>query len=102
MKHIFNTNTTSAIELTFWVGALCLLSITDPSSTPLIELCPFKALGIWTCPGCGMGHAIAFLLDGEFAAAVAEHPLAPFALAGIAGRGLCLARDAVESRKLTP
>jgi hypothetical protein len=51
----------------------------------MLDLCIFKWVGL-TCPGCGLGHGIAHLLDMEFLAAIDAHPLAPFALATISGR----------------
>jgi hypothetical protein len=72
-------------ELFFWLTAMVVLACTDPSTPPVIDLCVFKWAGV-TCPGCGLGHGIAYLLDTNFLAAIDSHPLAPFALVTISGR----------------
>ena len=72
-------------ELAFWMVALVVLALTDPAAPPVLDLCGFKWLGM-TCPGCGLGHGIAHLLNMEFQAAIDAHPLAPFALVAISGR----------------
>lgn len=72
-------------EPAFWLIALVLLFFTDPGAPPLLDLCAFKWLGL-ACPGCGLGHGIAHLLDLDFQAAIAAHPLSPFALAFLTGR----------------
>jgi len=52
-------------ELTFWVSALIALGISYPTQTTHFTLCPLKLMGITWCPGCGLGHSIAFLLRGD-------------------------------------
>ncbi|MHB8205860.1 DUF2752 domain-containing protein [Mucilaginibacter sp.] len=52
-------------ELTFWIAALIALGASHPSQATHFTLCPLKLMGITWCPGCGMGHAIAFLLHGD-------------------------------------
>ena len=48
-----------------------------------IWFCPFKyALGI-SCPGCGLGTAIALLIHGDWQAALATHAFAPVFLLGL-------------------
>jgi hypothetical protein len=42
--------------------------------------CLFRSATGLVCPLCGMTHAIAALGSGDFAAAFAAHPLAPFVL----------------------
>lgn len=72
-------------EFFFWLTALVVLACSDPSAPPVVDLCVFKWTGL-TCPGCGLGHGIAYLLDMNFPAAIDSHPLAPFALVTISGR----------------
>ena len=52
-------------ELLFWVAALVALAFTDPSGPAHFSLCPLKAMGITWCPGCGLGHSIAFFMHGD-------------------------------------
>ncbi|MFI5158875.1 MAG: DUF2752 domain-containing protein [Sphingobacteriales bacterium] len=52
-------------ELTFWITALIALGVSHPAQATHFTLCPLKLMGITWCPGCGLGHAIAFLLHGE-------------------------------------
>ena len=79
------SNLTRHSELGFWVAALIILASTDPSHPPLLDLCIFKWAG-FVCPGCGLGHGIAHLLDFDFLAAVDAHPLAPFAVVAMVRR----------------
>ena len=60
-------------EAVIWSSALVALFFMDPGSG--ISLCPFKALGINWCPGCGIGHSIHYTLHFRFGAAWREHPL---------------------------
>jgi len=52
-------------ELTFWVTALIALGVSHPTQATHFTLCPLKLMGITWCPGCGLGHSIAFLLHGD-------------------------------------
>jgi len=52
-------------ELAFWVAALMALAFADPAGPAHFSLCPFKALGISWCPGCGLGHSISYLFHGD-------------------------------------
>ena len=61
----------------FALGALAWI---DPSAPTLVDLCLLKAAGITWCPGCGLGHAIAFLLEGQWSRSWEAHPLAGPAL----------------------
>jgi hypothetical protein len=69
----------------FWlvgaVGAagLALVALWSPPDDPVSSLClTRRALGL-PCPGCGLTRAVAQLVQGNFARAVALHPLAPLA-----------------------
>lgn len=66
-------------ELAFWLLALAYLAWTDPAQ-PHVSLCLFDRLGFTFCPGCGLGRSIAYLLDGNLAAAWDTHILGVFAL----------------------
>jgi hypothetical protein len=47
----------------------------DPTGDHLLRLCPLDALGASFCPGCGLGHAVAYLARGDLAASIQAHPL---------------------------
>lgn len=86
------------LEATAWTVALVVLAVTDPLAPPLLDLCPFKAVGLFEalglggCPGCGLGHSIAFLLHGDLARSLEAHVLGGPALALLAGRIVHLGR----------
>ncbi|MFB9841214.1 DUF2752 domain-containing protein [Mucilaginibacter ginsenosidivorans] len=52
-------------ELVFWIAAIAALAFADPAGPAHFSLCPFKALGFTWCPGCGLGHSIAWLFHGN-------------------------------------
>ena len=81
-------------EAYVWLAALLALGATNPSADGLLDLCLFKALGLPGCPGCGLGHAIAHLLHGDWLASWQAHPLGGPALILLAGRVLTLMRPA--------
>lgn len=85
------------LEAVIWTAALVALAVTDPATEGLVSLCPFDALGFTFCPGCGLGHAIAYALQGDLAASVEAHPLGLVAVGILAGRIVTLAREAYWS-----
>lgn len=91
------------LEAVVWAGALAALAWTDPAGEGLLNLCGFRLLGLPQllglegCPGCGLGHAVAYLLDGQLMPALRTHPLAPFALAMLVGRIAVLVREALRT-----
>ncbi|MFD0795246.1 DUF2752 domain-containing protein [Mucilaginibacter litoreus] len=60
-------------ELIFWIVALTCLAFTNPAGESHFSLCPLKALGISWCPGCGLGHAIAYLFHGNVKDSLQAH-----------------------------
>ncbi|NCD69348.1 DUF2752 domain-containing protein [Mucilaginibacter agri] len=46
--------------------AIVALGVCNPAADSHFTLCPLKLMGFKWCPGCGIGHAIAFALHGEF------------------------------------
>ncbi len=62
-------------EAFVWIAGLLAMASADPTAPPLLDLCLFDALGAAFCPGCGLGHAIAWLARGEVAASFQAHPL---------------------------
>lgn len=53
-------------EIAAFSTGLLLLALMDPEAANGPSLCIFDQLGIPFCPGDGLGHAIAFIFDGEF------------------------------------
>ncbi|MDD3742424.1 MAG: DUF2752 domain-containing protein [Lentimicrobiaceae bacterium] len=62
------------LEALVWIVALILLAFMSPENGHA-SLCPFNAFGLGFCPGCGLGHGIAYLFRGEFQASFYAHPL---------------------------
>ena len=57
-----------------WMAALLAMAIMEPGESHLFSFCPFSYMLKW-CPGCGLGHAIAWLFRGEFVVSWQAHPL---------------------------
>jgi hypothetical protein len=74
------TIATQYFELGCWLGALLYLALIDPAASDHFQLCVFKWLGFSFCPGCGLGHAVSWLLHGNIRQSLEEHPLGIFAL----------------------
>jgi hypothetical protein len=87
-------------ELIFWIAALIALAICDPAQPAHFSLCPFKLLGITWCPGCGIGHAIAFLFHGDIARSIDAHWFGIPALGIILWRIIVLGGNIIKPRKL--
>lgn len=68
-----------SLELFFWIIALLYLSMTDPAA-PHFSFCLFKFLGFSNCVGCGIGHSIAYLLQGDLIKSFETHWLGTFAV----------------------
>lgn len=64
------------LEAVVWMVGLAAMASFDPRADTLETWCLFnRVFGLESCPGCGLGHSIAFLARGEWAAAVQAHPL---------------------------
>lgn len=70
---------TRYFELIFWIVSLTLLATMQPGSNHF-SLCFFKWLGFQLCPGCGLGHSISYLFNGNLPGSFSAHPLGIFAL----------------------
>ena len=66
---------TGFVEAAMWVMGLVAMACMNPEGTHLISLCLLDALGATFCPGCGLGHAIAYLARGAIIESVQAHPL---------------------------
>jgi hypothetical protein len=86
-------------ELVFWIAALIALGICDPSSARHFTLCPLKLIGITWCPGCGIGHSIAWLLHGDIRKSFQSHWLGIPALFMIIYRIADLIRQRIGDKR---
>lgn len=62
-------------EVFIWIGGLTAMATMDPEGSHLFRLCPLDALGIPFCPGCGLGHSVAYLARGAVMKSLHAHPL---------------------------
>ena len=67
------------LEAIIWITAIVLLAIMEPTCDHS-SICPFNALGLGFCPGCGLGHSISFLFRGDLVSSFNAHPLGMFAV----------------------
>jgi hypothetical protein len=94
-------------EAGVWTAGLLALAAADPAGPGLIDVCGFERLGLLRltglpfCPGCGLGHSVAFLFEGQLPAALRAHPLGPFALAVLTARIATLIRSALNLKPET-
>jgi hypothetical protein len=86
-------------ELIFWVAAIIALAVANPSIQSQYTLCPLKLMGIAWCPGCGIGHAISWLLHGNLAKSWQAHWLGVPALVLITLRIFTLGRVAFKPKR---
>ena len=89
------------VEAVVWTAGLVALACTNPEAEGLIEACLSKWLFGISCPGCGLGHAVAYLFRGEIALSFQTHPLGPLAVVILVGRVVGLVRAAFI-RPLSP
>lgn len=64
-------------ELIAWVIGLAIVALIPPAD---FSICIFHHLGFRYCPGCGLGHAIYYLIHGQWQASLDANPLALFAI----------------------
>ncbi len=82
------------VEAVVWTAGLVALACTNPEAEGLIEACLSKVLWGISCPGCGLGHAVAYLFRGEVVLSFQTHPLGPLAVVILVGRVVGLVRAA--------
>jgi len=61
-------------EAFVWITGLTLMAVMSPVDAHA-SFCPLKNLGFSFCPGCGLGHAIAWLFRGDLVQSFHAHPL---------------------------
>jgi hypothetical protein len=81
-------------EAFVWMTGLLLMAIMSPTNGHA-SLCPINASGLGFCPGCGLGHSIAWLFRGEFVQSFHAHPLGMFAVAILIWRIVVIIRKPV-------
>ena len=86
-------------EAAMWVCGLLAVAIADPTAPALLETCLFKAVGFPYCPGCGLGHAVAYLARGEILLSFQSHAFAPIIVGVLLHRVFVLYREARFKRK---
>lgn len=82
----------SWFEAFVWIAGLTLMAVMSPTDGHA-SFCPFNAAGLGFCPGCGLGHSIAWLFRGEFFQSFHAHPM------GIAAVAILLWRIIVIFKK---
>ncbi|TYP95174.1 Protein of unknown function (DUF2752) [Fodinibius salinus] len=73
-------------EIAAFSMGLLLLVLMDPEAANGPSLCLFDQLGIKFCPGDGLGHAIAFIFEGEFYKSFNSNALGGPAIVILVGR----------------
>jgi hypothetical protein len=73
---IFQTITTikKHFEQILWIAALLFLYFMDVS-TKANSFCLFRLIGLESCPGCGIGHSIHYVMHLQFRQSFYEHIL---------------------------
>jgi hypothetical protein len=67
-------------EAFIWTSSLIYLAFFSSPDHTHFTICPLKNVGINFCPGCGLGHSITQIFNGEFVQSFYTHPLGFFAL----------------------
>lgn len=61
------------IEIVAWCIALLIPFFINPYHSDYFSFCFFKTIGIYWCPGCGLGQSIAYLYQGEWLLSLKTH-----------------------------
>ncbi len=78
--------------MVLWLLALAFPVLINPYASGHLSLCLFKNMGFGTCPGCGLGRAIALLYHGDIIGSLQMHPLGIPAVIMIMARIVALLR----------
>ena len=78
------------VEALFWMAAIIFLAFIEPTESTHFTLCPFSAMGIDFCPGCGLGRSVSYILHGEITNSLSLHPLGVFAIIVLTTRVISL------------
>ncbi len=77
-----------------WITGLVLMAVMSPQNTHA-SLCPLKMVNSGFCPGCGLGHSIAWLFRGDVIQSFEAHPLGILAVAVLLWRVWAIFRKPV-------
>ncbi len=94
----FPTQYRSLPEALLWAVGIVAMALMEPEGEHLFSLCPLRWLDFHFCPGCGLGHAIAYLFRGELEASWAAHPLGLPALLVLGWRVISLVKHSLFLR----
>jgi len=90
MRDISTAGKIVGVEALIWMAALIFLALTAPVETAHFTICPFSAMGIDFCPGCGLGRSVSYLLHGDILTSIKVHPLGIFAILVLSSRVISL------------
>lgn len=92
------------LEALVWLAGMVLIALPDPTVVRTWTLCLFETtgliswLGLEVCPGCGLGHAVAYLFRGQLAASLAAHPLGIPVVVILIGRSIKVIYESLQFR----
>ena len=76
----------SHLEAFFWLAALIALGTFTPTEEGHSTLCLIRRFDLGFCPGCGLGHSIAWLFRGNISESFHAHPMGVPAVIILIGR----------------
>jgi hypothetical protein len=88
------------LEAWFWIAALITLAFTNPEKTGHASLCLAKNMDLGFCPGCGLGHSIAWLFKGKVLSSFHAHPFGIPAVIILIYRAYSLLADDISIKPL--
>lgn len=65
--------TTGFREALIWLLALVFLAMYSPEESQHFTVCPLALAGFESCPGCGLGRSVSYLLHGNLQASIQMH-----------------------------
>ena len=83
-------------EATLWIVGIMLVVIPDPSLERTWTLCIFDWIGLSFCPGCGLGHAVAYLFRGELMLSLQAHLLGIPVVVVLLGRSISPLKERIR------
>lgn len=92
IDRIFGAN----FEALIWMGGLLYLALSNPSASDHFSFCVFRWLGFERCPGCGLGHSMSYLFQGDVYQSFQAHPLGVFAVAILSFRIVSILKKTVN------
>lgn len=81
------------LEGWFWIIAIGALALINPLTEGHGTLCVARNLNFGFCPGCGLGHSIAWLFRGNIIESFRAHPLGLPAMVILMTRSYQLLKD---------